>query len=378
MIQPLRVSIQVGRFPDVVVVGAGIFGLWAARRAIMAGKRVLVVEKRKVGAGASGGFLGALMPHMPDRWDGKKQFQFEALSSLPDAIAQLEADTGMDCGYRRCGRLMPIRSETSLAEIDARVRGARKFWKGKYSISRIGPDFAGTIADDWLDERAAPLGAQWDDFSARVDPRRYLAALAAFVRAHGELREGADVVELLMDTSEVRLANGTKLSGAEIVVANGWEAYGLLQPFLGSFNGGKPAGRSVKGQALLLEFAHGDDRPILYSDRAHVVPQAGNRIAIGSTSRDDWQASGRPGPDEFDPADCEFHARACRLAPQLANAPVIERWANVRPRNTLAGHGTAPFFGRIPGHHRLTALIGGYKIGVGIAHAACASVEVRE
>jgi glycine/D-amino acid oxidase-like deaminating enzyme len=377
MIHSVQVSIQVERQPDVFVVGAGVFGLWAARRAIKAGKRVAVLEKRRVCAGASGGFLGALMPHMPDRWDAKKQFQFDALASLPHAIAELEADTGINCGYRRCGRLMPIRSETSLAEIDARISGAKEFWRGGYSMWRIGPDFVGTAAEGWLDEGIAPLGAQFDDFSARIDPRNYLAALAAFVRAHGELREGTEVVTLSPGTGEVMLADGTKISAGEIVVASGWEAYPLLQPFLGPMNKGKPIGRGVKGQAVLLEFPHADDRPILYSDRAHIVPQTGNRIAVGSTSQDDWQASPNPAPDAFDPDDRAFLDRAFALAPQLANAPVIEHWANVRPRNMLAGQGTSPFFGKVPGHERLTALIGGYKIGMGLAHVACALAEVR-
>lgn len=377
MIQPLRVSIQVERAPDVLVVGAGIFGLWAARRAIKAGRRVLVVEKREVGAGASGGFLGALMPHMPDRWDDKKQFQFEALVSLPQAIAELEADTGIDCGYRRCGRLMPIRSESSLAEIDARIRGAQRYWAGKHSMLRISPEFSGTVAEGWLSEVAAPLGAQFDDLSARIDPRKYLAALAAFARTGGELREGADVVALSPERGEVSLADGSKLVAGEIIVANGWEAYGLLQPFLGPMNSGMPIGRGVKGQAVLVEFAHGDDRPILYSDRAHIVPQAGNRVAIGSTSRERWRRDGSA-PDAFDADDTDFLGRAFALAPQLADAPVIEHWANVRPRNMLAGRGTSPFFGKVPGHERVSALIGGYKIGMGIAHVACASAEMRE
>ncbi|MGB7286840.1 MAG: FAD-dependent oxidoreductase, partial [Salaquimonas sp.] len=84
--------------PDLIVVGGGIFGLWAARHAIKRGERVLVLEKREIGAGASGGFLGALMPHMPDNWEAKKQLQFAALSSMPAAIARLEAETGIDCG----------------------------------------------------------------------------------------------------------------------------------------------------------------------------------------------------------------------------------------------------------------------------------------
>ncbi|MFC6655714.1 FAD-dependent oxidoreductase [Roseibium salinum] len=56
---------------DLAVAGAGIFGLSVAHAAIKAGLRVAVLEKDRVGAGSSGGLLGALMPHMPARWNPK-------------------------------------------------------------------------------------------------------------------------------------------------------------------------------------------------------------------------------------------------------------------------------------------------------------------
>ncbi len=66
-------------------------GLWAAFEAGKAGLKTVLIDVQGVGAGASGGLLGALMPHMPDRWSVKKQFQFDALVSLEARIAELEA-----------------------------------------------------------------------------------------------------------------------------------------------------------------------------------------------------------------------------------------------------------------------------------------------
>ena len=93
---------------DLLIVGGGIMGLWAAVMADRAGLKTVLVERDRIGAGASGGVLGALMPYMPDRWDVKKQFQFDALVTLEQEIAGLEAQTGMSAGYRRSGRLMPL------------------------------------------------------------------------------------------------------------------------------------------------------------------------------------------------------------------------------------------------------------------------------
>jgi glycine/D-amino acid oxidase-like deaminating enzyme len=353
---------------DTLVIGGGVLGLWAARHAIKRGERVIVLEKRSVGAGASGGFLGALMPHMPDNWNDKKQFQYDGLASLANAIASLESDTGHDCGYRRCGRIMPLLHEKVFPQVDRRLAGAKANWSDAHQMRHLSPN--DKTFNDWLDPQVAPHGIQHDTLSARVNPRAYLAALAAYVRNRAKVLEGAEVVSLQIANNERKalLANGETFLSDRIIVANGWEAYPLLQPFMGSLNSGKSIGRGVKGQAVLLEYQHNDELPIMYHDGSYVVPHAGNRIAIGSTSLNEWSGA----PEAFDSSDMGFYQNALTLVPALKDAPIIERWAGVRPRNTIDGRGTAPWLGPVPGHEGLIALIGGFKITLGVAHfCAC-------
>ena len=222
--------------------------------------------------------------------------------------------------------------------------------------------------DGWLSGDFSGYGAQYDTLSARINPRLYLEALAVYARQGASLIEGEEVCELLPLESTVVLQSGEKISAARIVVANGWEAYPLLQPFMGAMNAAKPIGRGVKGQAVLVDFEHGDDLPIVYHDGVYVVPHAGNRVAIGSTSINNWQETGHPIPDAFDPDDMGFYERALELVPALKSAEIVDRWAAVRPRNTLEGRGTDPFFGSIPDHENVIALVGGFKITLGIAH----------
>ncbi len=349
---------------DSIVVGAGILGLWAARHAILQGERVVVVEKRKVGAGASGGFLGALMPHMPDSWNPKKQMQLDGLSTIQDAINLLEKDTGMDCGFRRCGRLMPLTHEKMKTHVELRMKGAAEHWGSPYKL-RCMECWKDPL---WLNPEIATHGAQYDSLSARVDPRKYLTALAAFVSGRATILEDTEVVGLHPERDSLTLSNGEVMEAGKITVANGWEAYPLLQPYLGPLNENAPIGRGVKGQAVLVELEHDDGMPIIYNDGTYVVPHAGNRVAIGSTSVKDWQDGSYGSPDAFDPDDMGFYHKALELVPSLVGAPIIERWAGVRPRNTLAGRGTEPWFGPVPGHGNLIALIGGFKITFGIAH----------
>lgn len=64
---------------DVTVLGAGIFGLSVAWACVQRGARVRVLDPHGVGAGSSGGIVGALAPHTPENWNDKKQFQLDSL-----------------------------------------------------------------------------------------------------------------------------------------------------------------------------------------------------------------------------------------------------------------------------------------------------------
>jgi glycine/D-amino acid oxidase-like deaminating enzyme len=193
---------------DVAIAGAGIFGLSIARAAIREGLRVVVLEKTAVGAGSSGGVLGALMPHMPARWNPKKEFQFQALLCLETRIRNLEADTGLSCGYARCGRILPLTTEDKLEHHLERAEESMLRWHPEETgfFYRVEP--AGSRSD-WLDAGAAPFGIVYETLAARVSPRGYLAALATYVRAHGTLVEEAEVTGF-DDASSTVLLNGAR------------------------------------------------------------------------------------------------------------------------------------------------------------------------
>lgn len=362
--------------PDCLIIGAGIFGLWAARHAIKRGESVLVVEKAHVGNGASGGFLGSLMPHEPVRWNEKKQMQFEALDCLSNCIAKLEEDTGFDCGYRRCGRIMPLRHEKMDFHVKERLEGMKTLWQGRYSLAKYNQIDEDIIHDGklvglpkgWVNTEFAAYGATYDNFSARVNPRSYLEALAAYVRAHAAINEGVEVSAIDAKNCKANLADGTSISAGRIIVANGYQAYDLLSQIDARYKTQTILGQGVKGQAVLVEYNHNDTLPIVYDDGVYIVPHAGNRVAIGSTSNKIWS-----GEKEFDENDMSFYQRGITAVPALKDAPIIEKWAGVRPRNVIPEPLTgkvlsASISGRLDDYETIYAAIGGFKIGMGIAH----------
>ena len=98
-------------------------------------------------------------------------------------------------------------------------------------------------------------------------------------------------------------------------------------------------GNGVKGQAALLRYP-APDAPQLFADALHIVPHTDGTVAIGSTSERAFH-----NPDDTDTQLDAVIARATAAFPMLRDAPVIARWAGVRPR----AKSRAPMLGAYPG-----------------------------
>lgn len=313
--------------PEVTICGAGIFGLsigWALARR---GARVRVIDPQGVGAGASGGLVGALTPHVPEQWNAKKAFQRDSLLMAEDWWAAVAARAALSPGYGRLGRLQPLADAAAVAAAEARAAGAADLWQGR-AVWRVEPAPPG-----WAPRSPTGLVVR-DTLSARIAPRAALAALAAAIRAAGG--------EIL---AEAPLSE-------PVVWATGAAGLADLSAALGREMGG-----GQKGQALLLRH-DAPDAPQLFAEGLHIVPHADGTVAVGSTSERQWQ----------DPraTDAQLEAllvRAVAICPALQPAPVLARWAGLRPRSTSR----APLLGEWPGRPGHFIANGGFKIGFGMA-----------
>ena len=314
---------------DVTVRGAGIFGLSLAWVCARRGARVRVVDPFGPGAGSSGGTVGALAPHVPENWNPKKAFQLESLLMAQAFWAEVEAAGDLSAGYARTGRLQPVAGEAALALARARGQGARALWGDAAVWEVIPAEEAGAFAP------AAPEG--WlirDTLSARVAPRRVVAALVAALRARG-----AEIVTEAEDRGAV-------------IWASGWQGLRALSQDLG-----QPVGDGVKGQSLLLRF-DARNAPQLFVDGLHLVPHGDGTLAVGSTSEREFDD-----PGAVDGQCDALLARAVAALPQLEGAEVLDRWAGVRPR----ARSRAPLLGPWPGRPGQYVANGGFKIGFGMA-----------
>lgn len=315
---------------DVTVMGGGIFGLACAWACARRGTRVRLIERERIGAGASGGVVGALAPHVPEQWNPKKAFQLESLLMAEEFWAEVQEVSGLDPLYARTGRLQPLADADAVARARAREAEAAVLWQGR-AVWRVAEE--GEFGA-WAP--ASPTGlVVHDTLSARLGPRAALAALASALRAVGG--------EVVTGDAEPRGA---------VIWATGAAGLQDLSVALG-----RKVGAAVKGQAALL--AHeARQAPQLFADGLHVVPHGDGTVAVGSTSERDFTAA-----ETTDEALEALIARVREVCPAFADAPVIERWAGPRPR----AKSRAPMLGAWPVRAGHFVANGGFKIGFGIA-----------
>ena len=313
---------------DVTVMGAGVFGLSVAFACLSQGATVRVIDPHGIGAGASGGIVGALAPHVPENWNAKKAFQLDSLLMQADFWARIEALSGLPTGYARNGRLQPLADDAAVAMAQRRAVTAKSLWGDHASWTAI-PATGAT----WSPPSTSGM-LVLDTLSALIHPADATRSLAAAVIALG-----GDIVT-------------TGAAQGRVVWATGWAG---LQDMTARHT--RMVGGGVKGQAALLDY-DARDLPQLFADTLHIVPHYNGTTTVGGTSERDFED-----PYTTDALLDDLIARARRAVPALSDARVVKRWAGVRPRS----RSRAPMLGVHPFEKNAFVANGGFKIGFGMA-----------
>jgi glycine oxidase len=319
-----------------VIVGAGVIGLACGWRAAQRGLSVLVLERDRPGAGASGVAAGMLAPVT------EAEFGEQSLLALnlagaelwPAFAAELAECSGLDTGYRESGALV-VAADRDDAEELRRLHafqedlGLDASWLSGRECRRLEPRLSPRVPGGILSAH-----------DHQVEPRSVVRALAQGLRlAGGELRTGVSVERVASDG--VRCADGSELGAGRVVVAAGcWSgAFGELAPPV----------RPVKGQILRLRGGPLAQR-LVRTPRCYIVNRPDGEVVVGATVEERGFDTSVTADGVFtlleaarevlpDVGELEFEEAAARLRPGSPdNAPAIGEhggivWATGHHRN---------------------------------------------
>ena len=343
--------------PRIAVIGAGMIGLSAAYElAVRRGARVTIFDVRPPGRGASWAAAGMLAPAFEAAADpGVHPRLFElclASAALwPEFAGELAARSGVDVGLDRTPSLAAA-LDGGEGERLSRIAAV---------LSASGVAHTALAAADIL--RLEPainpvvLGGLELPSDFRVHNRQTVMALLAALRA-------SSTVTFVAGAAPLKSAGGKlSLEGHDaVLVAAGWETAVIKveeRGVLFSLVNWETALGYIDchgGQMLSVMAGEGAPERVVRAGHVYLVPRGG-QVVIGATVEPD-RAIDAPEAEVIEALRLE----GVRLCPGLADAPVAESWAGVRPGTP----DQAPFIGETvtPG---LFVAAGHYRNGILLA-----------
>jgi glycine/D-amino acid oxidase-like deaminating enzyme len=212
--------LETGDEADLVVIGGGLTGLWAALLAREAGQEVVLLEGERIAFGASGrngGFMDASLTHgiengvarWPDEMPQLERLGRENFAAIKEAVAR----HGIDAGFEETGELSFATAPYQAEYIPEIVETARAHgWPAE-----------ALTADQAQAEVHSPTyhGAAFlPEGRGLVDPARLAWGLAAAARAAGvRIYERSPVTRLERDGEGVRATAGRAVRARRAILA---------------------------------------------------------------------------------------------------------------------------------------------------------------
>ncbi|MFE7458441.1 glycine oxidase ThiO [Streptomyces sp. NPDC057554] len=346
-----------GSGADVLVIGGGIIGLVTAWRAAQRGLAVTVADPDPGGGAArvAAGMLAAVT----ELHYGEEMLLGLNLASAaryPEFVAELEAASGRETGFRTCGTLavaLDSDDRAHLRELHALQErsGLESVWLSGRECRRLEPMLAPGVR-----------GGLRVDGDHQVDPRRLAAALLAACERAGVDFRRAPAERLTVAGGRAAgavLGDGTGIEADRVVLAAGslsGRLAGLPEELV-------PPVRPVKGQVLRLTvppayapFLSRTVRAVVRGGHIYLVPRENGELVVGATSEEmGWDTTVTAG------GVYELLRDAHELVPGITELPLTETRAGLRPASPdnapLLGPTALPGLLLATGHHRNGVLL---------------------
>jgi glycine oxidase len=305
---------------DVIVIGAGVMGLAAARELRRRGYSVTLLERGQPGRAASWASAGIIGATLRDEDDPRYALRNLSRDLWPEFAEAIQAESGLDPEYREMGCIQLATSETELAWLQSAAEreatGPRSVDEATFldrsGLDSLEPGLGPTIAGGLL----VPGG--------NVDNRRLCRALEIAVRRAGvRVESGVEVRGVAKHgqrVTGVETVDGDIAADLVVLAAGAWSAtIANVEP--------RPPVRPQRGQILALDQSGvGLKHVLLTPTDPYFVPRSDARLVVGATREEaGWDPSLTAGGVAW------LLRRAIEVVPALERCPIVELWTGFRP-----------------------------------------------
>ena len=325
-----------------LIIGGGLIGLAVAYELAKKGRSVEVLSRRRSEAA---GFVaaGMLAPHAEGLEGSLLQLGQLSLDRIPSWVHSIEKESGISCGLKQCGIVVPFQSAEkrdshptssfgqvlNRKELELEIPGLTNYWETALLFNQ----------DGQIDNR-----------------RRLMRALEkACVSLGVHFREGVEVLDVITHNEAFQ---GVHILNAEgkveirpseegVLCSGAWsnQIFNTIPIF------------PVKGEMLSLQGPKEALRRIIFGPGTYLVPREDGLIIVGATS--DKEAYFQAGLTTA--GQNQLHKGIENLLPKANDWPQMERWWGFRPctpdEGPLLGSSSVKGLWLATGHYRNGVLL---------------------
>ncbi len=297
---------------SILIIGGGLLGLTIAYEFARNDFKVSVLSKNR---SDSAGFVaaGMLATHAEGLENELLKFGQQSQSLIPEWINNIEKDSGINCGLKKCGIVVPFRNIEDLEKFPT-------FQYGRYLNQKDLQIEINGINSIWKHGLLFEQDGQIDN------RRRLMRALERACSLRGvKFQEGSEVQDLKIEKN--------KITGVKVLCATGeLKKINCEKAILcGGAWSKKIFNRipvfPVKGQMLSIQGPTNVLKRIIFGPKTYLVPRDDGLIVVGATVEKDSKFSKGNTPNGIN----QLQEGIRSLLPEAINWPQMEHWWGFRP-----------------------------------------------